>query len=126
MKRLSSLSALKGAILSLSMLGLLALAPPTEVAADHVPPDPNRLFAVHNGDSNADGVIEISDAVYIFTYLYLGGPRPKLLACEPFAEVHNGDTNGSGSIELSDGIYLLNWLFGGGPAPIEGCPSAGA
>jgi len=27
-------------------------------------------------DSNDDGVVDISDAIYIFSYLYLGGPRP--------------------------------------------------
>jgi hypothetical protein len=79
--------------------------------------------AVENGDVNADGGRDISDAIYILNYLFIGGPAPLPLGCEPQAEFHNGDVNGSGSVAVSDVIFLLNWMFRGGRDPVEGCPS---
>ena len=78
--------------------------------------------AVDNGDVNADGARDISDAIYLLSYLFSGGPAPLPLACEPAADFHNGDVNGSGSIEMSDAIFLLNWLFRGSRVPVVGCP----
>ena len=78
--------------------------------------------AVENGDVNADGGRDISDAIYIINYLFAGGRAPVPLGCEPQAEFHNGDVNGSGAIGLSDAIFLLNWMYRGGRDPVEGCP----
>ena len=126
MKRhLSSVTIFKGALSALSIVGILAFVSSNDVVADHLPDDPNQLFATHNGDTNADGNINLVDVTRIFNYLYSGGPKPKPLSCEPFADPHNGDVNDSGDIDLTDAIYLLNWLFIGGPAPVEGCPNAG-
>jgi hypothetical protein len=78
--------------------------------------------AVSNGDVNADGTRDLSDAIYILNYLFSGGPAPRPLACEPDAALHNGDVNGSQAIEMSDAVFLLNWLFRGGRTPEVGCP----
>jgi hypothetical protein len=37
----------------------------------------------NNGDVNADGELNISDAVYLLKYLFLGGPEPLGISSEP-------------------------------------------
>src|SRR5262245_21701457 len=101
------LPALVAAGVGIAMLGTIGLTP---VAAD----DSNGfrgILATKNGDVNADGFIDISDAVYLLSYKFQGGPEPKPLVCEPDVAFHNGDVNGSGEIDISDPIYLLTWLF---------------
>src|SRR5260221_14325414 len=34
-----------------------------------------------NGDVNGDGMLDLSDAVYIIQYLYLAGPAPAVAEC---------------------------------------------
>jgi hypothetical protein len=105
-----------------ALLGLVATA---DVAADGL------ILPTANGDVNGSSTIDISDAVYLLSHLFLGGPEPMPLACEPDVavlrgeKIHNGDVNGRGGINISDPIYLLTWLFGGGPKPVEGCPLSG-
>jgi len=68
------------------------------------------------GDANADGAIDISDAVFGLGYLFLGGPTP---AC-----LKTVDSDDSAVVDLSDSIYLLNHLFLSGPAlpePFKAC-----
>ncbi len=67
---------------------------------------------LERGDANADGTIDLGDAVYILNYLFKGGPPPN--------PPDSGDANCDGMVELGDAIYLLNYLFKGGPPP--GCP----
>lgn len=65
----------------------------------------------NRGDSNADGVTDLSDAVTIFGYLFLsGGEAP------PCLEAANA--NDDVQIDISDGIYLLTFLFSGGASPL--------
>jgi hypothetical protein len=63
------------------------------------------------GDANADGQIDIADAVYLVNYFFIGGPVPEPLEA--------GDANCSGEVDLADAVYIVNWLFIGGPPP--GC-----
>jgi hypothetical protein len=63
------------------------------------------------GDANGDGVIDISDVVYLINYLFIHGPAPVPLAA--------GDATCDGVVDASDLVYLLNYLFAHGPAP--GC-----
>ncbi|MFQ5653218.1 MAG: dockerin type I domain-containing protein [Planctomycetota bacterium] len=68
------------------------------------------------GDSNEDGAVSISDAVFIIDQLFLSGPPS---SCERTA-----DTNGDGARDIADVIFLLDALFFGGvtiPAPYPGC-----
>jgi hypothetical protein len=61
------------------------------------------------GDANSDGAIDVSDAIYLLSYLFLGGASP---LCEDALDVDD-----RGSLEITDAVYLLDFLFQGGPAP---------
>jgi hypothetical protein len=62
-------------------------------------------------DVNADGTGDLSDAVFLLSFLFLGGAPP---SCDKSA-----DSNDSASVDLSDAVFVLNHLFSGGPAPPE-------
>jgi hypothetical protein len=83
---------------------------------DSIPSDvSDSLFAIVTwirGDANGDGVIDVSDVVYLLNYLFINGPAPEPLEA--------GDATCDGMVDASDVVYLLNYLFVGGPAP--GCP----
>jgi hypothetical protein len=63
----------------------------------------------HRGDPNADGTTDLSDAIAIFGFLFLGDDAP---TCQESA-----DSNHDGKVDISDGIHVLSWLFAGGPPP---------
>jgi hypothetical protein len=59
-------------------------------------------------DINGDGAIDVTDAVGVANFLFLGiGPIP---TCRKAL-----DSNDTGVIDISDIIYLLSWAFLGGP-----------
>ncbi len=62
-----------------------------------------------SGDADNNGIITISDAVFLITYIFGGGPAP--------CPLRNGDADCTGIITISDAVYLINYIFGGGPAP---------
>jgi hypothetical protein len=62
------------------------------------------------GDPNASGAMDISDAVSILRYAYVG--MPESVRCEDA-----GDTDDDGKIDLSDAVRIINYLFLGGPPP---------
>jgi hypothetical protein len=66
---------------------------------------------VLRGDANGDGIVNLSDTIYLLNYLFKGGSSPDPLEA--------GDANCDGSINLADVIFLLNFLFKEGPLP--GC-----
>ncbi len=74
------------------------------------------------GDANADGAVNIADAVFVLTYLFANGDAPPCFDA--------GDTNDDADVAISDAVYLLQHLFADGPAlpfPYPGCgydPSA--
>lgn len=72
------------------------------------------LVRVHvSGDANGDGVVTISDAGFLSSYLLFGTPVPEPLA--------SGDPNEDCQIDIQDIVYLLNYLFHQGPVPLRGC-----
>jgi hypothetical protein len=76
--------------------------------------DGEALFV--RGDANADGSIDITDAVFTLMFLFLGGPQSPCMDA--------ADANDSGSLDLSDGIFILSYLFagaGGLPPPYPDC-----
>ena len=62
-----------------------------------------------SGDADHSGGVNISDAVYIISYVFNGGPAPNPMAA--------GDADCSGIVNISDAVYLINYVFAGGPAP---------
>jgi len=60
--------------------------------------------------------VDLSDAIYTFQYLFLGGSAPTCLDA--------ADANDDEDIDLSDGIYTLQYLYLGGPAPPPPGPSS--
>ncbi|MDH4156394.1 MAG: M20/M25/M40 family metallo-hydrolase [candidate division Zixibacteria bacterium] len=66
-----------------------------------------------DGDVNRSGGVNISDVVYLVTYLFGGGPTP--------VDPNLADVNSSCTVNISDVAYLVSYLFGGGMAPKAGC-----
>ncbi len=63
------------------------------------------------GDANSDGDVNISDAVYIINYIFVGGAAP-----DPMA---SAEVNCDGDVNVSDAVYLINHVFVGGTAPCD-------
>jgi len=63
------------------------------------------------GDADGNRVINFSDVVFLYDYIFAGGASPEYL--------EQGDADGCGSINVSDVAYLLNMFYGGGPGPCE-------
>jgi hypothetical protein len=61
------------------------------------------------GDVDKNGILNISDAVFIISYIFGGGPAPEPLCL--------GDIDGNGFISISDAVAIINYIFGEGPAP---------
>ena len=71
------------------------------------------------GDSNDDGVLNVSDAVFTLSFLFIGDEQPECLAAN--------DTNDDGAVNITDVIRTLNFLFlGGTNAPPAPFPDPGA
>jgi hypothetical protein len=67
------------------------------------------------GDNNYNGVISISDVVYLINYIFSGGPAPL-----PIHLV--ADVNCSSVVSISDAVFLIKYIFAGGPPPCSPCP----
>ncbi len=67
------------------------------------------------GDANGDGVINVSDAVFVINYVFIpGSPEPDPVCI--------ADANGDGTINVSDAVYLINYVFiPGSPPPVTDC-----
>ncbi len=66
------------------------------------------------GDADFNGMITVSDVVYLINYIFAGGPAP-----HPIKLVGDADCNGT--ISISDAVYLINYIFAGGPPPCNPC-----
>jgi hypothetical protein len=69
------------------------------------------------GDCNDDGLVDISDAIKIFGFLFLGE-----LSCVCLEATN---ANGDPSTDISDGIFVLSYLFSGGAPPPPPFPERG-
>ncbi len=68
-----------------------------------------RAAEFARGDGNGDGAIDLSDAIFVLGFLFLGTPAPK---CSPIA-----DGNADGIVDIADPIFVLGFLFSGTAAP---------
>jgi hypothetical protein len=69
------------------------------------------------GDTDHSGSLQLTDAVRIFGFLFLGGASGTCL--DAF------DADDRDRINITDGIYVLNHLFLGGPPPAPPFPACG-
>jgi len=69
------------------------------------------------GDTDASGVVNLTDAVAVLLYLFSGGREP---ACFDAA-----DSDDNGQLQLTDAVRILGWLFLGGTSPSHPSPSVG-
>jgi hypothetical protein len=55
------------------------------------------------GDANGDGNVNISDAVWIINYVFIGGDPP--------ADMHSSDVNNDCRVNVSDAVGIVNYIF---------------
>ncbi len=79
--------------------------------------DDEPVVLLRRADSNNDGKADISDALFVLSWLFLGGPVPECVAA--------ANVNGDSGVDVSDVSYLLNHLFLGGARPVEPYPGCG-
>ena len=77
-----------------------------------LPPAPQFI----RGDSNLDGVVNISDGVKIVRHLFAGAPA----SCQDAL-----DANDDGRLNVTDAIRVLDFLYRGGRAPLAPYPVPG-
>jgi hypothetical protein len=63
------------------------------------------------GDANTDCTVNVSDAVAVINYVFVGGYPPF-----PYKA---GDTNCDGTVNVSDAVRIINYVFAGGNAPCD-------
>lgn len=68
-------------------------------------------------DSNSDGTVDISDAIFTLGCQFGGTACPECLDA--------ADSNDDGEVDVSDAIYTLSYQFQGGPAPPSPFPECG-
>ncbi len=82
---------------------------------DYVPEELSGSITISNalrGDANADGAVNVSDAVHIINYVFVGG-LPPATQCA-------GDANNDGLINVSDAVFIINYVFvSGSPEPVS-------
>jgi len=66
------------------------------------------------GDADGNGIVEITDAVFLLDYIFSSGSAPEPLEA--------GDADCNGIIEISDAVYLITYIFVSGPSPCANCP----
>jgi PKD repeat protein len=76
--------------------------------------DFSRTFAVYIppyfvGDANGDDRVNVSDAVFIVNYVFIGGDAP--------SPIESGDANCDESVNVSDAVAIINYVFIGGYPP---------
>jgi hypothetical protein len=71
----------------------------------------------YRGDCSPDLTVDISDALAILSYLFLGSADPPC--------VDSCDSDGSGEVDITDAVSTLSFLFLGGPEPPAPGPRCG-
>jgi len=73
----------------------------------------NRDRPFSRGDSNADGQVDLTDAIFTLGYLFTGDAGPSCL--------DSADANDNGIIDIADAIALVHHLFGALTLTLEQC-----
>ncbi len=74
-------------------------------------------FFFLRGEVNRDGIVDISDAIFLLRWLFLSSAD--------VSSVQAADVNADGDNDIADPIYLLDYLFVGGPAIPQPFPNRG-
>jgi len=61
------------------------------------------------GDADGNSLVNVSDAVYLISFIFSSGPAPMPLSA--------GDVNCDGLANISDAVYLITYVFSGGTPP---------
>ncbi|MFH2056512.1 MAG: C25 family cysteine peptidase [bacterium] len=64
------------------------------------------------GDADFDGIVNITDAVYLINFIFSEGPAPV-----PVVEA--GDANCDGASNITDAVLIIDYIFNDGPAPCQ-------
>ncbi len=91
--------------------------PPTIDALTVAPPESGEP-RFSRGDANADGDMNLTDAISILNFLFTGGVKPPC--------TKSGDSDDNGALQLTDAVRILNFLFLGGPPPDDPYPDCGS
>ncbi len=89
---------------------------PLRTAVSYVSSRPAAPTPFRRADANADGAVDLSDAITILRYLFVQSPLSCLSA---------GDADGNERLDIGDSIFLLYYLFAGGTVPPEPFQSCG-
>jgi hypothetical protein len=73
---------------------------------------PFSFYVYLSGDASKDGIVDVSDIVYLLNYLYRSGPAP--------VPLESADVYPDHILDVSDLVFLLNYLYRHGAAPA--CP----
>lgn len=65
------------------------------------------------GDTDYNGLVTISDALFLINYMFARG-------CPPY-DRNVSDVSGDCVVTISDIVYLVNYIFSSGQAPLPGC-----
>ena len=102
------------------------LNPFSKDAADHLPDFEFMRYAAEEsggvmyyhsdmatlcGDASSDGLVNLSDAVFIINYVFLGGAAPSYELA--------ADVNCDASVNVSDAVFLINYIFNNGKTPCD-------
>lgn len=63
------------------------------------------------GDASSDGLVNISDVVFIINFVFLGGEAPHYS--------NAADVNCDSMVNVSDAVYLINYIFTDGKPPCD-------
>jgi hypothetical protein len=89
-------------------MDLVLFAVGTTYVFDGLPPAAPPSGSFRRGDADANGKAEITDAIALLRYLFVGAESP----CED-----SSDADDDGHLSLTDALVILRWLFQGEPAP---------
>lgn len=66
------------------------------------------------GDADGNGVVNLTDVVYLVNYIFVDGPAPN--------PIEAGNVNCDNKTNITDAVYLINYVFFDGPTPCAACP----
>jgi hypothetical protein len=66
------------------------------------------------GDADLSGQVDIDDAVYVISYIFMFGPAPN-----PLSVADCDCSGGPVPVDIDDVVYLMNYILRGGPEPCD-------